>query len=113
LDVVLGLRKFFHDRTMTDLGSRTDRRLPHMWGDKGKTQWQVGTRRRDDGGRCARCSKMGGSSGRLPIQALFRRALTAAAGLSGLTRGKSVFVARNQPADRALATMEKRSSEEP
>jgi hypothetical protein len=55
----------------------------------------------------------GGSSGRLPIQALFRGALTAAAGLSGLTRGKSVFVARNQPADRALATMEKRSSEEP
>jgi hypothetical protein len=27
LDIVLGLRKFFHDRTMTDLGSRTDRRL--------------------------------------------------------------------------------------
>ena len=27
LDIVLSLRKFFHDRTMTDLGSRTDRRL--------------------------------------------------------------------------------------
>ena len=27
LDIVRGLRKFFHDRTMTDLGSRTDRRL--------------------------------------------------------------------------------------
>jgi len=27
LDIVLGLRKFFHDRTMTDLGSRTDHRL--------------------------------------------------------------------------------------
>lgn len=55
----------------------------------------------------------GRSSGRLPIQALHRAALRAAAGLSGLTRCKSVFVARNQPADRALATMEKRSSEEP
>jgi hypothetical protein len=39
--------------------------------------------------------------------------LWAAAELSGLTRCKSVFVARNQPADRALATMEKCSSEEP
>ena len=68
LDIVLGLRKFFHDRTMTDLGSRTDRRLFDMWGDEGKTQWQVGTRRRGNCGRCVRCSKMpGGGAVQRPI----------------------------------------------
>ena len=79
LDIVLGLRKFFHDRTMTDLGSRTDRRLPQICGvTDGKTQWQIGTRRRGHCGRRALFEMPGGrSSGRLPIQA----PLGAAAGL--------------------------------
>src|SRR4051812_31129038 len=68
LDIVLGLRKFFHDRTMTDLGSRTDRRLPRVCGvtDR-KTQWEIRTRRRGHCGRRALCEDAGGGAIERPI----------------------------------------------
>jgi hypothetical protein len=67
LDIVLGLRKFFHNRTMNRLGL-PDRSPParNMWGDRRKNSMA-------DRDSKARCLKMPGhrSSGRLPIQALF------------------------------------------
>jgi hypothetical protein len=62
LDLVLRLREFFHNFTMTDLGSRTDRRpFRYVGSQKAKLNGRSRPRRRDGCGRRARCPKDAGT----------------------------------------------------
>jgi hypothetical protein len=108
LDLVLGLREFFHDPHNDRLGLPGKIIAWRLCGvTEGETQWWSDRQRR------SRRAVLEGASGPVRRNCRSRPPFKASATLRVRRDPGQLRSLRNQPAHRALATMEKRSSKEP